>query len=332
MSDSWKEFKKAVEGSLGDFGELTPAVLTYGLSSEIGELFDLLRKDIINKSEATKDVHKKASEIGDILWYIAALETFYELPSTRNSGFFDFTLSSGDLEVNLIEVHADILRYSSEISGGIIVNDIDEIHYNLNKVISCLFDLCVSYDLSIKDCLAHATSKIDIRHPKGFDKDAKKNYESEYEASKAQIEKMGSKEVLLEIETDAKSENLYKYNSLTVTPSFDEGNKIVYSHFKDIILDFFTASNFLAENYKNVDYRINYGPNFRKLLSEHRGSLTTGFIEGDKLITALEARDKLNSKSSIVFSKDRSRPILMNTTMKELDDLLDYIEIARSKN
>jgi len=51
MNDSveyWEQYKKHVEQSMGDFGKHTPVVLSFGLASEICEVFDITKQEIIN--------------------------------------------------------------------------------------------------------------------------------------------------------------------------------------------------------------------------------------------------------------------------------------------
>ena len=58
-------------------GEITPAIAALGLAGESGEVADLLKKHLGHGHPL--DVDKLRAELGDVLWYIAALCTLYNI-------------------------------------------------------------------------------------------------------------------------------------------------------------------------------------------------------------------------------------------------------------
>jgi len=58
-------------------GEITPAIAALGLAGEAGEVADLLKKHLGHGHPL--DVDQLRTELGDVLWYIAALCTLYNI-------------------------------------------------------------------------------------------------------------------------------------------------------------------------------------------------------------------------------------------------------------
>lgn len=53
------------------------ANLVFGLCGETGEIADHLKKGVFHKHGVDKEVLKK--EMGDVLWYLSALASYYDL-------------------------------------------------------------------------------------------------------------------------------------------------------------------------------------------------------------------------------------------------------------
>lgn len=320
----WIQYKTHVERSLGDFGDQTPVILTFGLASEVCEVFDVTQKELIKGKRMTEE---RISELGDILWYIAAIELFYSLPYPRYANYLGipFEITNAH-EINLVNTQSQALAYASEISASMAVGDADEIQYNLNKMLAVVFDICMVYGINIIDCLQSSVNKIAIRHGDGFDANAKKDYKKEFQSTKVSIKDQNAEEILLQVKFDNRNKK-NPYKSIVVKAfgedyTFEDG---------DIIVDFFRASNFIGDTFKDKDYLINYSPNFREFLDANVDTMYTGYIVNEELISASDMRKRMKQEGegNVVFAGKSARPILMTPDFKELGDLLDYIMANR---
>ena len=313
----WAQYKTHVQQTLGNFGSNTPTVLTFGLSAEIGELFDQSKNEIIFAKRFTD---KLMAEVGDVFWYIASLEMVYQLPSPRFASFFGLAFEIHNREqINLLTTHSNCLTYCSEISKAITSGDVDELHYYLNKLLVQIFDFCTIYEINTVNCLQASINKLQVRHPEGFKPDNKKKFRDEYRAARKSILAKDEKEVLIKIKINKKAKQPYRAIQVTSEGGIESFNS------GDIIVDFFQASQWVATRYKNIPYRINYSPLFREALQNANGAVFSGYIVEDRLISANEVRKTLGTTGNTVFAGNAyGLPILMNTSLKKLDDLLDY--------
>lgn len=319
----WGHYKTHVARTLGNFGDQTPVVLTFGLSSEIGELFGVTQLEIIHGKQMTKE---RISEIGDVLWYISAIELFYGLPNVRYSNYFGIPFEINNAHgINLVATHAEMLHFSSEVSRAMISGNVDDIHYYLNKILAMLFDVCAVYGINAVSCLQASINKLAARHPSGYNKDAKKRFQEEYKADKITIRSKNEKEILLNIKLNKKAKVQYRGIQVKVDGT------VTFFNTGDIVVDFFDASNYIAKTYQDIPHRINYSPLFREALNETTRTIFTGYIVGEKLVTAKEMRARLarNDGNTVFLDKGQGRPILMTPSLKTLNNLLDYCSARR---
>lgn len=323
----WTEYKTYVNNTLKDFEENTPAILTFGLASEVCEVFDVTQKEIIHGKPFAKE---RLSELGDVLWYLAAIELWYELPYPRYATYLHIPFElNADNDINLVTTQSEALLYASNISMAMTVGDVDDIQYNLNKLLAIVFDVCMVYGITVLDCMNASVNKMQKRHPKGYNKDAEKDHKAEMRATKKFIKGQGAEEILFALKMDGRAKKKpYKHIKIKGFGEehvFDSG---------DVIVDFFSASNFIAETYSDKEYRINYSANFREMLNKTVDQLFTGYILKDQsLVSAKEMREKMHSKTegNVVFLGKEGRPILMTPKMKSLDDLLAYVGAVKAK-
>ena len=315
----WSYYKDQVSNTLVNAGSNTPVILTFGLASEISEVFEVTQKEIIHGKKLTKE---RISELGDVLWYIAAIESFYELPHPRYANYlgipFELNSTHG---INLLETQSEALAFASEISLAMANGEVDEVQYNLNKILAIVFDVCMVYGLNIIDCFESNIEKMNLRHPNGYDKNASKEYRKEFKATQKRIKERGAAEILVDLKLDNRNNDPYKHITVTAkgeTFTFNAG---------DIIVDFFEASNFIANEFQDIEYLINYSPKFRQLLDETVEDLFMGFMYHGELVSALEMRQRMQSKTegNMVRLGKEGRPVLMTPKMEKLNDLLDYI-------
>ena len=327
MSDPkyWTEYKKHVERTFKDFGEDTPVILTYGLASEICEVFDVSQREIIDKKRYTRE---RLSEMGDVLWFIAAIEIYYDLPYPRYASYFGvpFQLHTNH-GINLVKVQSEALSYASDVSAAMVEGDADTIQYSLNKIVSIIFDMCMLYGVNNIDCLNANVAKLKERHPDGFEAGAIKEYENEYNAISNSIQEKGGEEILLNLVMDKEADNPYIQINVE---GFGEKTEFTSG---DIITDFFTASNFIANTYGDKEYLINYDSEFREMLDKTTDFLYTGYIYKGGLVTGEEMRDKMKNKTegNMVFLGKEGRPILMTPGITTLDELLAHVNKARAE-
>jgi len=318
----WEEYVSNVDKTLGDFDDLTPTVLTYGISAELTEVFDISQKEITKGKPLGSMRKERIAELGDLLWYIAAFECWYNLPHPRYASFLGASFEiNADHGVNLISTHGEALLWASNISMAVADGDIDEIQYNLNKLMLTVFDVCMVYGISMRDCVNASVTKMGIRHKDGYNPEAKKDYEAEYKASKEKIKVKGVEEVVYKLNIDKRRKKPYKSITMTgfgETKVFDTG---------DVVVDFFSASDYLANTHGDEEYLVNYSANFREMLNKVIDTVCMGYIVGEELVTAKDMRDQMQSKSdgNTVYLGKEGRPILMYRKMQTLEHLLDYV-------
>jgi NTP pyrophosphatase (non-canonical NTP hydrolase) len=324
----WTEYTQHVEQTLGDFKDLTPTVLTYGIASELTEVFDVSQKEI-TKGLAMGSLRKeRTSELGDLLWYVAAFERWYNLPHPRYASFMGSSFEiSGESGVNLLSTHGEALLWASNISTAMVSGDLDELQYNLNKLMLTVFDICMVYGISMRECMEASMTKMGIRHPEGFDKNAKKDYGAEYSASQEKIKLKGVAEVLYTLNLD--SEQKKPYQSITMNAF---GKDVIFDS-GDGVVDFVSAGDYLARVHPEDEYLVNYSPNFREMLDRVVKDLTMGYIVGEELVTARAMRERMKHKTegNTIYLGKEGRPILMYNKMKTLDHLFQYIARIKAK-
>lgn len=318
--DYFSQFKEKVANNLGVIEPQTPAILIFNLSSSISGVFDICKKEIEQKIHPKYFKNERLLKLSEMLWYIASLEVLYNLPNSRYSNYINMGFELDNTEINLLETHGEALNLAAEISMAMAHGEIDEIQYNLNKLFAIVFDICIIYNINIVDCLNIEKDMPVVNTPEEEDSD---KYKKAYRATKTNIKKDGRKEVIFTL----KASKTGKYIAVIIK----ENNKVTNTfNFGDIILDFYEASNFIASNFKNEMYQINYDPAFRELL-DNTNELVSGYIIGEDLIPASNLRKKLNlPEGSLIQMKEVGRPILMTPKMKTLNNLLDYMHVVKN--
>ena len=327
----WRDFREQVgDNTMNVSAEYLPMMFTFGLSTRLCEVFDVTKKDLLNGKRFDEE---RIDKMGNVLWYIAALEDFYDISPSRYTNYFDLPMEMSDLDFNLIELHSEALIYAGDISLAVTTGDVDEIQYNLNKLMGVIFDVCLSYSINVMDPLQRIIARVNgnnIPQTAGKMIDPLKQYKEDYKSAKKDIVLNGKEEILLQLKVTTKQGKMF-YKSIEVK-AFGE---VLSFTSKDIIVDFFDASNKIAEKYKDKKYQINYDPKFRELLTASQDTLFSGFIIGETLISASALRDSLegkNGKGNIIKGGNEARPILMTPKMKVLNHLLDYVNTFREKN
>jgi len=300
---TWNEYKKKIIPTIKDYKEQQINIYYTGLASEIGELMKCDCEDLKNNKV---DNTSRQMEIGDVLWFIAAIEIFYKLPDTVHENIMSFEIKAENTD-NLKWVSAgDLYNSMSELIVSMHAFDLAEIQYDLNKLFGALIDYAVSYQIQMVNCLTASLVKLDLR------KEGKKSHTKEYSSVKKAINNSGKDELLLE-PVIVKNE----YTALNI--SFK--GEVFNFNSGDIIIDFFKAMNYIDNDIKG-GFTMNYGPKFRKLLKDNT-SICNGFIIGENLV---KPKDLVNSsmKSNTIIVQGR-KPSVFRSDMTKLNDLLDYI-------
>jgi len=317
----WKNYKAEVVKTLVNHGDDTPEILLYNLTGKVGAFFNNLQIKLAGENAKQEEMEKL---LGDILWNVAALELTYELHPCKGSDYIGHPIqivAEEGVELDFLGLHCSAMDILAEMSGAIYSNDVDLIQYSLAQMFSLTFDICAISNTVMVDCLG---INVDAKTSK---KTAKiDQHKEEYKLTKENIKKAGSFEVMFDIIVDTKTR---VYQGLKVK----KGRNVKTFCSSDLVVDFFNASNAIAEDYKNIAYRFNYSPTFRSVLSQIKDKVFSGYINGYNLISAMEVQKNLQSKNKdkTVFIDRTFRPILMHADMKTLDDLLMYVNTIKNK-
>jgi hypothetical protein len=309
---TWSEYKNTIKPTIKDYQNNQINIFYSGLSSEIGELMSCDFQDF--KSEKVDNTNRQM-EIGDVLWYIAALELYYKLPDTVNASIlnYDIKIENGD-QLKWVAA-SDLFICMGELIEAMHTVDLTEIQYNLNKLFGSVIDYSLAYNVSIVDCLKASLIKLDLR------KTGKKSHNKEYDSVKKAINNANKDELLLE-------PNITKNEYVSLNVKFKD--EIVNFNNGDIIVDFFKAMGYIDTNI-NSSFTMNYGPKFRKLLKDNP-SISSGFIVQDKLMKASDLIKNKTSKGSNTIVSQSLRPSIFKTEMTTLNELLDYINENQKQN
>jgi hypothetical protein len=325
----WIEYKKYVYKLIPpniDRAKV-PVVLTYGLSKGIADLFDSVRQEIL----AGKDPEStsKIPKIADVLEQLVLIELFYNLPYPRYVNYIGIAFEmDASAQINIVETQSEALTCASNISLYMVQNGQDEIQYNLNKLLGTLFDVCLAFGLSIIDVIKESITRIDKKYNTNTPAPVNNNpeiYKIAYNKTKDFIKTKNVEEIVFKLKLRKRNKNPYKGIEVK---AFGEST-LFYNG--DIITDFFQASNFVGETYKDKTYIVNYNPDFRKLLNEQVSTLYMGYIYEKEIFTTEEMRNimKNKTKDNVMFLGKEGRPILMTPKIKKIEDLYDHVNAVK---
>lgn len=300
---TWNEYKKKILPSIRDYKENQLNVFSTGLASEIGELMKCDNEEYKGHKINTTN---RQMEVGDVLWFIAALENLWGLPDTIYHNLVNVDIQVEPGLLNKWMINSDLFSNTGELIQSVHTGDLPEIQYNLNSLFAVVLDYCMFHSININDCLLASLTKLDLRKSTG-----KKSHTKEYKSVKAVIDQAGKDELLFEISCAGG-----KYNHMILT---FKDNVTTFNN-DDIILDFFNAINYTDKELVNTGFTMNYGPKFRKLLKEST-NITNGFILGEDLIKPTEFK-KFKTNTLLIQG---CKPSLFRTEMTKLNQLLDYI-------
>jgi hypothetical protein len=320
----WQEYKEFALQTLGDYKDKTETILFLNLFEEVGQLFGCLKMELMTGKE---DNNKLLSEIGDILWCIAILETHYDLSSPRGAKMLDYKIEINlivDGEADYISLQADFADNLLTLFEALHMSDLDTVQHSINLIFSSLMDMLIYRKLTLTDAIGMSRIKLAANYKPAGNKGTIKDHEAEYKRAKEEIKNQKLKEITLDILTSPIKEEENK--SLYLGLKVKNGRKITKFESNELILDYFNASNFIASQLPNQNYSLLYSPQLSAVIGEliRSKDLISAYIYDSKLVPA----DKLktNKDQNFVYAdKTKYRPVLIKPSMIELEDLLTYI-------
>ena len=312
MADYWNKYKVEVRDNMATYGDYTGVMLLMGISSELGDLWQCAIHEIAGQGSNQEDREKT---LGDILWYIAALEIHYSLPSSLYSRYIGTPMNLNPKHgFTLLSLQTDINSELGEVSKNMKDKDINELQFTVNKFMLSIFNVFTYYNT---DLLKVLKQSVDIMKEELIPETVDHN-KAFIEASKSLAE-MQYEEVVMEVKIDNRRSNKYVgiiMNAYGEEYRFEEG---------DLMTDFFCASNLLYDNYGKEPHTLNYGPVFRQYLEEDQPLLESGFIIGERVMTLDSLIKSSTLEEGVINLDSTARPVLIHEGITQLNQLLDHV-------
>jgi hypothetical protein len=325
----WGKFRDYVKNKSKDYGDDTPFILAFGLASKVTEVYEVSQKECIKQE--TMD-NSRLLSMKKVLWYIASIENLFGLPDSAASVYFGKDLESrrGFEDLNLMEIMADSLEHTAEISASIAEGNIRDVQYHLNGLLIDMADLAAAHLVDVAKCLSFDEEAPTKKVPDKDKSEVVRNiFKVAKKASTQRIKERGEEEILFDIKIDRRRQDPYA----GVTIKKDKEKKTFFAG--DMITDFFNASNYCANTYTKKKYTHNYGVMFRTILNQRSSEVYMGFIYEGEIMTATEARDfvkESQANGETITLGEKGRPILLTPSIKTLDDLLQHVNAVKATN
>jgi len=309
-NEYWTNYKNFVDETFQRFDEFTTPSLLFGLTSSSGHIFDSTMKEIMTK-DSYKEERIKA--IGEVFWFIAAMEVQFGLPNSLYTSYIGTPMEmNGNHDFELMVIHRDFIGFLSFLSGSINDRDLDDIQFNLNKLVNSVFEVCIYYSINPLDALNDSFSRNQDKS-----KSNGNEYEEDFKKSSEEFKKISRKQIVIDIKTDKRFSNPFR---CVILKAF---SKELIFETGDLITDFFLATDYLYTKYTSKSYSINYGPELRKYLEEVETQIYPGFIVKDRLVGIHEVLSQ--NEDGILRVGKEARPILMHDNLEKFTDLLDHV-------
>jgi len=323
----WETYLSRVSETMGDYGDDTIDVFALNLGTSTHRLIDTIKSEMKFKQDFKAE---KIKNLGDILYACACLQIYYQLPSNRYANMFIYDIQlqgEGVLEVDYMEMYANLLADLVELTEAILENDIDYVAFVVSKITCFVFDICAISSITPIKCLGISVTENKVVNTPAAETPVEK-YNKQFLLSKQDAKQNKSIEVLIDI-IQHKSNPLYQGLKIKY------GNKTKSFKSKFIIKDFFELSNFVALELKESSYRLNYTPKLREVFDKLKDKIFMGYLSGEALYSVKEVINKehkdLPAGRTVFIDRRRYRPVLMDNNMKTLTDLLDYINTLPKK-
>ncbi len=319
----WVEYKEKVISLIGEFESGDARLMLYDLTDAIGALFASVKTGVMDSI----DVGRIMEDIGQIYYCIATLELSHELPESLYTDMIGTEVDPSAAEnVNIEELHMDFTSILGELSHHLAGGDLSNIQYKLNELVATTYDMCLLFNINTLDPL-----KVNLMLLNGLTAPESVADEAEFKEQvkdrRKAIRDTKYEEVLLEMITDNRSKvkpiKGVRFKGFGEKKDFKNG---------DLVTDFFRAAMYVDKIKKHDKYSINYGYKLRSYIT-YGGEVMSGFLIGDKLVSAGQAAKQMGSNNGVVtLSKSQAKPILMHSDMKSMNDLLDYINTKESED
>jgi len=166
------EYQRGASRTLNNTPDLDKNILVYtlGLGGEVGEV-----QTLIHDFELNPPPDKLSKELGDVLWYIAALSTTLNLDMARlpyvykgNSSILVFSLQLGMKTSIILEIIKKHIGHGHLLDEALL-------RTCLGTVLRYVIALCEAYNLNVLDVMSENLAKLEKRYPQGFSHEASKN-------------------------------------------------------------------------------------------------------------------------------------------------------------
>ncbi len=146
--------------------------VAYGISTEVGELHDIYKKELAYGKQI--DIVNLKEELGDILWYVLNGLTFCEITDS-NVIEIQQEIDSHENDTELLTC----IQYLSESSCNIMSNlyqvDKNDIKYRFSGVLFNVLSICQCYKFDIEEIMDMNINKLKKRFPEKFTQEAALN-------------------------------------------------------------------------------------------------------------------------------------------------------------
>lgn len=314
MNIKWTTYKKAVLAKKQDTDMIDKYFVS--LAQSVNDLFTYINK---NDNELDKLPTKIKKEIFEAL---AVIEDFYNLPNSLWSQYYGSPVSvqiNEDQSQDFLIIQSDLLKELGELGQSIVSSELDEVQYHLNKVFSLLFALIAYSSESMTNILNELVIVQKIKTEKTTNVDMTKEHIENFKSTEKTLKENKITQILIDIDIDRRRKVAYRGISLSIKDQlikFEKG---------DLIKDFFDASNYMRDLEEEKEkYGINYSAKFRAYLFGNK-DYNSCFLHGEEIITMKEAVSENKVTNGTLKLGPQYRPIIVSPDMKNLDQLLDYI-------
>lgn len=310
-NENWVELRNITASQLV-IDELTPSVLVFGLTTEIGGLFEVINKEMITK---TPHPDEKLDSLSELFWTVAALEVCFNIPPSLYSDYVNSPLTiNPDHGFELLGLHADLMKYTKSLSESVFDNDIDETQFSINKLLVSIYNVLIYFNISPTSVLQECVKKL----TEGDSKDYQKDFEEDTNRFDTKKEM-----IVLDIKVDRRRKKPLKGVYMKAYGEVFEYNS------GDIIADFFSATNTLYTKFKGKQHAINYSPRFREYLDTDNPQVESGFIIGEEVVSIRDLLQKEEVVDGVITIDNKAIPVLIKPGIETLNNLLDYVLEAR---
>ena len=330
-SPLWDIIKSSVKKDVKRMGSTTPIIALYEIGSSISAIFDISKEEIIN-SYSEKSDPKRVSHLSKIFKSLASIEEYYKLSQCRHTYNLTEPIDSEYLDTeNLLDTYSSSMSLMSDLAISITEVDTTRLQYAYNRIFEMSLAICEIYNISKKECFLadKPVTKKEKETTKGTktSKVKKSVYLNSYKELKKQTQLKGAEEIEIIAVIDNRSNPPFK----GINVKGPEG--LVKFKEGEVITDYFSASCYISNKYKDTKYVINYCPKMREMLNASISTICINYIHESDIITMEQASELKNhvvyDDNTISITRD-ALPIIVPIDMTSLDEFFDYINSVKS--